>query len=195
MALLTETEINDLLNDMKPMQIKFAELYVNRSLSAAEASVRAGYSKATRYVQSSRLLANDRIKQYVAHLKAVQAVEAEITAAQLIAELKPIAFQDIGDYIEVNEFGDVTVKNLEEVDTRAVKKISIKYGKGDTEGDVVTIELHDKLKATEMLGKSAEAFKDQLDITSGGEKISATTNIIDSKIIINHRRAGEKLEE
>ncbi len=193
MALLTDIELTDVLEALNPMQMLFSELYVNKNLSGGEACRRAGYASASRYVQSARLLANDNVKAYVEHLKSVQAVEAEVTAAALMAELKPVAFQDVTDFLEFNEFGDVGVKSLEDLDTRAIKKISIKKGKGEAEGDIITVELHDKLKAIEMLGKTADVFKDKLDLTSAGEKLA--TPVVESKIFINHRRAGEKIED
>lgn len=69
---------------------------------------------------------------------------------------------------------DGTIKDLHSIPrslTRAIKKIRYKEFTDSTpEGDIKTgriidIEFHDKLKATELLGKNLSLFKDELKVT------------------------------
>ena len=98
----------------------------------------------------------------------------------------------MGDYVIASDFG-VTLKDFNEIDTRAVKKIIIKKGKDEDEGDLITLELHDKLKATELIGKHIGAFSDKLDVTTKGKKLPDSNTV--NKIIINHRRKGEQISK
>lgn len=190
--LLTPEELKITIDALNVKQQKFSELHINRHLSGAEAYRRAGYTAANPYVGASQLLNNPNVQAYVSHLKAVQVVEAEVTAAQVVNELKPVAFQDIKDFISVDALtGDVMVKDLQDVDTRAIKKIAIKRGKPG-EADIITLELHDKLKAAELLGKHTAAFTENLNLTNNGKDLPETK--VENKIFINHRRKGESLE-
>jgi phage terminase small subunit len=77
-----------------------------------------------------------------------------------VAEIAKVAFAEMGTYAEWDG-GSVNLKSSEFMSKKhrsVVKKISEgKFG--------VTIELHDKLKALEQLGRHLGLFKDHLEVT------------------------------
>lgn len=116
-----------------------------------------------------RLLANARVKNYLAELKKQQLQDLYLDANDILKQVAKQAFADYGDYIDFGseevtevdakgmpvidpETGDymkrirsfVNLKNKEEVDTSLLKKVSI--GR-----DGVVVELVDQQKALQLL--------------------------------------------
>ena len=173
----------------------FCELYVidyNGAKAARNAGLAPGGTSHRGVAYELRT--RDYIKKYISHLEEIIAIEAKLEANQIINETKHIAFQDVRDYLEFNDSGEITVKDLSQMgdEAKAIKRIKVKEAKPGFphHGNVVEIEFHDKLKGLELLGRNNGAFTERLDITSKGDKIDhAPVNIN-----INHRKKGEKLK-
>lgn len=125
---------------------RFCEYYVegkNRKV----ALVKAGFKdRPTSY--ASRLLANKKIKKYVAWLKTKALNECMVNAMDLIDAWVRIAFSDITDFVDIYPHS-IRLKPADEVDGQLVK--SIKSGR-----DGISIELYDKMKALDNLAKYIE---------------------------------------
>lgn len=112
------------------------------------------------YVQACRALQQPNVIRILNERREAKRKRAEISQDRVVAEIAKVAFADMGIYAAWGESG-VILKNSETMsdDQRVVvKKISEgKFG--------ATIELHDKLKALEMLGRHLGLFKDHLEVT------------------------------
>lgn len=86
-------EVQDIV--LKPKQLRFVEEYLV-DLNGTKAAVRAGYSRGSAHVTSSRLLAQNNVRKMIEG-----AVEERfgLTTLSIIEELAAIAFHDIGDYV------------------------------------------------------------------------------------------------
>ena len=195
-GLLTPVELTDLLQELPQKERVFCENYIIK-FNASEAGRTAGYSKRTVGNIAHELLKKPRIQRYLAHLVARRSVKTGITAEMVVTELARIAFQDLGDFVSfdgktviLNSFDDIGDK------TCNIKKIKITdlYNAMDEKvGQKSEIELHDKMKALELLGRHTAAFTDNVNITNSDGSLAAPQQVIN--IQINHRKKGEKLSE
>ncbi|AGC45593.1 terminase small subunit [Myxococcus stipitatus DSM 14675] len=119
----TRTAPDEPAHALTAKQRAFVREYL-KDFYAAQAAIRAGYSEATAESQGSRLLRNAKV------LAAVEAGEAELEAAvkdevvvevaEVLRELRRLAFSDIGD--AVGEGGAVlSLKDMPLVELRRVR--------------------------------------------------------------------------
>jgi phage terminase small subunit len=145
-----------------------------RAFNAAAAARIAGYSEASIYEIASRLLTNDNIKAQIearmieSHMSADEALKltSDIARGDITELLTPLGSIDL-DYIRDNGLGRL----IKKVKVRTVTKI----GKGDKDDDTeihdTEIELYDAQAAQRDVLKIAGKYKENVDITTGGEKI------------------------
>lgn len=135
-------------------QALFCEYYFITH-SATKAARLAQYANPN--VSGSRLLTYPKVRRYLA----VRFASVTAAASEVLARLTRIARADIAEYLDAN--GKVTVKDAALTgDTSVIKKYESKTRKtrmGATE-TTVTLELHDPLKAAELLGKHYRLFAD-----------------------------------
>lgn len=72
--------------DLTPKQERFVEEYL-KDLNATQAAIRAGYSEKTAQEQSSRLLSNVMIQQFIQQRRMVLSEKAERTALDVLADI------------------------------------------------------------------------------------------------------------
>ncbi|MFR0607607.1 terminase small subunit [Limosilactobacillus balticus] len=157
---------SDELNDK---QKAFCLYYLQRYNATWAYQKAYGGSYDTARTNGPRLLANARIKNYLAELKKQQSQDLYLDANDILKQIAKQAFADYGDYIDFGseevievdakgmpvfdpETGDyrkytrsfVNLKDKEEVDTSLLKKVSI--GR-----DGVVVELMDQQKALQLL--------------------------------------------
>lgn len=157
---------NDELNDK---QKAFCLYYLQRYNATWAYQKAYGGSYDTARTNGPRLLANARIKNYLAELKKQQSQDLYLDANDILKQIAKQAFADYGDYIDFGseevievdakgmpvfdpETGDyrkytrsfVNLKDKEDVDTSLLKKVSI--GR-----DGVVVELMDQQKALQLL--------------------------------------------
>lgn len=152
-------------DEFTPMQLLFMERYmVHRS--ARRAAVEAGYADDRN--AGWRQLQNEKIVAEITRRKEAQRRRNELLEDEVLAELAKIAFVDITDVVHFTA-GSLDVKGINEIpeDVRpAIKKVTFTPG---LYGDKVSIELHDKLKAQELLGKYLSMWSDTVKV-EGGDK-------------------------
>ena len=114
---------------------------------------------------SSRLLTNANIQNYILEKQKEIEKRTEVTQDMVIKELARIAFLDIRKLY--NDSGGL--KNIQDIDEEAVKAISSLetleeyegYGEDREQiGDTKKVKLLDKVKALELLGKHLGMFND-----------------------------------
>lgn len=140
--------------------------------NASRAAIAAGYSPKSAREQASKLLTKDNVRDAISQITGERSEKNEGLADRIINELKAIAFSDISDYFHIQEDGTLQAKMFEEIPkgaTKAVKKIKQKVVREpspfpDTEPTVTIyteLELYDKLKANELLGRHIGMFNDK----------------------------------
>jgi len=87
-------------SNMKQSYKIFAQEYlVDRN--GTRAMIRAGYSKHTAAEQASRMLKRPEVKAYIQKLKDKRSKRTEITADNVLAQYRNLAFADINDYYHI----------------------------------------------------------------------------------------------
>ena len=140
---------------LSPKEKIFVDEYL-KHLNATQAVKSAGYKVKHPREKGSQLLAKGNIKSYLADKMAKREKRTEITQDLVLSEIAKIAFANIGDVMEWNQFG-VTLKDSKSLsrDQKAVIS-SIKERKQEGEGFSTTsleVKFHDKIKALELAAK------------------------------------------
>jgi phage terminase small subunit len=155
-------EISSALNDRQ-------ELFVNEYLkcfNATKAAKAAGYSEDTAYSQGHRLLKNAEVASRVRERLNQSAMEAD----EVLYHLASIARGDVSEVVDDNGNPDVKMAKtngatllIKRIKTRTVTTAD-KDGAGS---DIVEneIELHDRLRALELIGKHHKLFTDKQEIS------------------------------
>ncbi|WP_163869564.1 terminase small subunit [Myxococcus eversor] len=162
----------DASRELTPKQRAFVREYLKDSC-AAQAAIRAGYSAKTADSAGSRLLRNVKVQAALEEMEAAlaEAVGDEVTVevAEVIRELRYLAFSDIGQ--GVGELGGVrNLKDMPEGFRRAISSIEVEElfeGKGEEReqvGIVTKVKLWPKDKALELLGRFLKMFTDKVDL-------------------------------
>lgn len=150
----------------------FVDYYL-QSFNATDAARRAGYSEKTAYAMGWENLRKPEIKKEVdARLE-----EVHMSADEALKRLADMARGDIGEF--ANSFGGVDwVEAKQKGLTKLVKKWKVRtvtvQGKGEeADKEIVTeeIELHDPQAALDKILRVAGRYRDNLDVTSGGQPI------------------------
>lgn len=140
----------------------------------------------TARVNSSRLLTNANVKQYLDQRMKDREKRTEITQDKVLNELAAIAFANGTDFGKVVikkgknqqgeeiEYQDVELKQTDSLPAEKKKAIAgIKMGKNGVE-----IATCDKVKALELLGRHLGMFKDKVEVSGLDKEVSKLDNII-----------------
>jgi phage terminase small subunit len=163
---------NDELTDKQRL---FCIYYV-KCFNATQAAIKSGYSPDTAHVQGSRLLSNVKVSEEIKRLKSNMANALFIDAMDVLNKYVAIAFADLTDYVDfgqedvplftkrgtpiLKEDGSqmtskqtfVAFKNANEVDGTIISELK--------EGKELSIKLHDKMKALEVLTRYFDLLPD-----------------------------------
>lgn len=139
---------------LQPKHLLFAMKYVEL-LNETKAAIAAGYSEKTAYSQGSRLLKNVEVRAEIERLM----TETAMGKNEVLYRLSQIARADIDDVMTIQgNLPFVDIQRAQELaKTGLIKKI--KVGKQGIE-----FELHDKMRALEMLGKYYALFTDKVQV-------------------------------
>ena len=150
---------------------KFVDEYLV-DFNATAAAIRAGYSESTAQEQSSQLLARPDIRALIAEGQKAIAERTQSFQDDAVSELKIVGFSDLADFLSVKEGGIVEQKPFNELtkaQTRCIKKIKQTVRSSHSadgsilhQTAVLEVELFDKLKALELLGRHLGMFNDTL---------------------------------
>jgi len=149
------------MSELNDKQIAFTRFYINE-FNATKAAKRAGYSEKTCESQGSTLLRNPKVQAEVRRLIEEKEGSYDIERKGVLNELAKIAFSNISDFcLWSNEGIDyIDSKNLLKKQTAAIKKITCKKVDGEkSTTTTVSIELWDKAKSLELLGKHLGLFE------------------------------------
>jgi len=150
-------EVNTKKSKLTDKQERFCQEYMI-DLNATQAAIRAGYSKKTAQAISTENLSKPLIQARIQELKSKISDKAEITAVEILKELKNFAYSDITETITL------TVEELKELPSE-VRRLITQYKKttktlmghgNDPEAiieEAVELKFVDKMRAFEMLNK------------------------------------------
>lgn len=168
---------------LTPKERLFVQLYLI-SLNATKAAREAGYS-----AESARQIGSDlRAKAYISRAieKAMEARtrRTKVTQDRVIRELERIAFSDMDDFATVVS-GRLKIHDSskrKEGCSRVIKKITQSESDSKDGGSFSQgLELHDKMKALDLLGRHVGLFKRDSEDEDEGEpdksiKLKYSTN-------------------
>lgn len=150
----------------------FAKEYLV-DLNASAAAERAGYSKKTAGAIGHKLLKITQIQSAISGAMIDREKNTGVTADRIVLELAKVAFADIKHYVVVDEGGGIKIKLFSDMPdgaSGAIKAIKENRAiKEDADGNQVTVydkttyEMHDKMKALELLGRHLGMFKDKVE--------------------------------
>jgi phage terminase small subunit len=154
---------------MNVKQEQFCREYLI-DLNAAQAAIRAGYSKRSARTIGHRLLTNDDVQATISKLKADRSREVGVDAQWVLKRLVRIADFDIRKLFD-NEGNLLPIKQLDEDTALALASIDI----GEiTNGDgfisqTKKVKAIDKRAALELIGRHVGMFVDKVEtkITEG----------------------------
>jgi len=161
-------------------QILFCYEFVNSNFNQTKAALAANYSKRSASQIANRLLKQDKIQEKINEIMQKKMSEIDVTTTDVVQELKLLAFSDIKNILswDDKQIAIVPSSKLKEF-SKCIKSISLiekeipfEIGKGQTTNTIlrkVRIELHDKLKALELIGKNLKMFTDKVEMSGNIE--------------------------
>ena len=150
---------------------KFVDEYLV-DFNGTKAAERSGYSADSAQEIASQLLARPDIRELVAEGQKEIMERTQTFQDNAVAELKIVGFSNLADFLTVKDGGIVEQKPFNELtkeQTKCIKKIKQTVRSSHSadgtilhQTAVIEIELHDKLKALELLGRHLGMFNDTL---------------------------------
>ena len=154
------------LTDQKKV---FCEEYLLH-LNGTKATEAAGYSKKAAKQQAYKLLGEEAVQEYIQQLMAERSERTRVQSDEVISGLEAVAYTDLPDILDFDgeKITFKPFKDLTPMQRKALKKIKIKRRKipGNTRGEIIEeieIELLDKLKSPELLGRHLAMFTDKVE--------------------------------
>lgn len=126
----------------------------------------------TAMASASRLLRNDKVKEYIQELQKKVEEKTTVTIEDIVNELTAIAFADrtkiskvVNENIEIDENIKVNMPNviMTNTDNLDIKEKKVIAGYKKTRNGV-SVETYDKVKALELLGKYLGMFTETVKI-------------------------------
>ena len=145
----------------------FVDEFFNKKFNATEAYLavypKSNYNSAR--ANSARLIATDNVKEEIKSRLA----EMHMSSDEVLKELSEIARGDIGDFLDNNLLIDLHKGG----NTKLIKRLKQKTIQGkENEIHDIDLELYDRVKVLEDIGKYHGLFSDKLDITTKGESLN-----------------------
>ena len=150
--------------NLSPKQKKFCAEYL-KDLNAAQATIRAGYSKnrKTARLTGHRMITNDKVQKEIQRLMKRRSKRTEITQDRVLQELAALGFSNIKDYInrDYSTEGSIVFKNIDKISRK--KASAIESIKVNAKEDRIEFKLHNKPKSIEMIGRHLGMFLDKVE--------------------------------
>ena len=189
----TKKMVEEIKAELEDMQELFCREYII-DFNATQAGIRAGYSENTAAQQCSRLLNLVKVQKYLQYLTSDRAKRLQVTADKIVQEIAKIAFHNVEDLLDYFD-GNVLFNDLDQMRfPEIIKSIEVKETKGkngERIGKIAKIQVYDKVKALELLGKHTALFTENLNLTNNGKDLPTPTQTVN--VMINHRGRGEPL--
>lgn len=149
-------------NKLSAKQQRFVDEYCV-DFNGKQAAIRAGYSVKTANEQAARLLTNVNVKRALEEKRAEIAEESKLKASDVIDELRKIAFSDITQVMSFSA-SKAKIKSSRKLSEDAKKIVaSVSQTRAG-----LTVKLHDKVKALELLGRYLNIFTDRVEVEGRG---------------------------
>jgi phage terminase small subunit len=168
-------------------QEAFCLAVVDPNVPDATAAYRSAYETknmkpATINRAATALMQNYTITTRIEELRAPVIDKLQITLEAVVVEIAKTAFANVADYLEIGENGKatLTLTDITPDQMAAIKKVKtseIKDSKGEVTGYSNELELGDKLKALEMLGRHVGVFPNARDIVDQSITVNTTVNM------------------
>ena len=149
-------------NKLSAKRQRFVDEYCI-DFNGTQAAIRAGYSIKSANEQAARLLANVSVKRALEEKRAEISESSKLKTSDVIDELKNIAFSDITQVVSFNA-AKAKVKSSRKLSEDAKKTIA---SVSQTQNGL-TVKLHDKVKALELLGRYLNIFTDRVEVDGCG---------------------------
>ncbi|MEB7394305.1 terminase small subunit [Mammaliicoccus sciuri] len=147
------------MNELSTKQQRFADEYL-KSLNITQSAINAGYSKTSAHVAGSRLLKNDKVKNYIDSQKKELMEKGVLEAQELLYLLSRAA---TGEETETKE---IVVKRGEYVENPVTKRLNVIYNE-HVELIEVPIKVSDRNKARDLLGKYHSIWTENHNLSVG----------------------------
>lgn len=145
---------------MTQRQRRFVEEYLkSTNFDAKAASIAAGFSAKTAAQCASRMLKMPEVKAAIEAAIAARSTRANISQDEVIAELRKIAFGNMGSVAKWSPSG-VVFKDSETLTPEQLGSVASVEETTTKDGGSMKVRQHDKVKALELLGKHVGMFKD-----------------------------------
>lgn len=158
------------LRELTAKEALFVKEYL-LDLSPKRAAIRAGYSEHTAHAIGYELMRKEGVLERIEEAMKARSKRTEVTADKVIKELARIAFSDMDDFavIEEGKLSLIDSNTRKRGRSRVIKKITQSTSdssgpEGSSNSISQSLELHDKLRALELLGKHLKMFKDTLRV-------------------------------
>jgi phage terminase small subunit len=149
-------------NKLSAKRQRFVDEYCV-DFNGTQAAIRAGYSIRTANEQAARLLATVSVKKALDEKRLEIAEESKLKVSDVIDELRNIAFSDITQVISFSA-SKAKIKSSRKLTEDAKKTIA---SVSQTQNGL-TVKLHDKVKALELLGRYLNIFTDRVEVDGCG---------------------------
>jgi len=170
-------------------QIAFCHYYII-DWNATQAAIKAGYSENCARQLAAETLSKPYIQAYISDIQKDIAKEAGISFLSQVLELKKVAYTDISsmftDWVNLEDFNSLSKEQKGAILEISYKKDRIKDT--DIETEFVKLKLHDKIRAIQEINKMLGYSVENIDITTGGEKLTNETTVT----FINARKKDVK---
>lgn len=151
--------INDMRKALNVRQQRFAESYVQTG-NATKSAIKAGYSEKTAATNSTKLLNNTKVSDYIEALREEMMDEAILSGKEVLLRLSQIAMA------QTTEKDFVTAKRAEYVENENnPEKKQLVYNE-NIEMVEKPPKISDQNKALELLGKHHKLWTDKTQIDS-----------------------------
>lgn len=164
-------------------QQRFCEIYT-RTNNIRLAAKQAGYSPNAAHILGWKIRQEPKCARYIAWLKARVADECIIKGVEIVDQYIRIAFADITDFITTDRFGNLKLKQLEQLDGQVITRIN-------QTASGINVELADKNKALEKLEKYFEFMPKDWRQKIEERKV----DLMEKRLEIEKFRAGQLDEE
>lgn len=153
---------------LNEQMVRYCEEYVKNPDDQTACAIAAGYSPDTAVNQASRLMADQRIKDRIAHLRQARSRRTKIDADYVLKRLVEIDQMDVLDILTdegalkpVSQWPKVWRTSLSAMDINRIRMAG-SDGQEDIESTMQKVKWPDKVKNLELIGKhvGVSAFKE-----------------------------------
>lgn len=174
-------KIKEMEDKLTEKQKLFAYYYI-QSFNGTQSAIKAGYSSKSAFVEASRQLKNDKVRELIEELKKDFSDNIGLTTQMVVNRHAKIAFSNIFDFVD----GQRRLKPVEEIDGTLVSDFTYK-----TENS--TSEYGDTSKTT--LKLKVEDRKNSLNFLTKYTGLDKALNIAEEKLKIDKVRAKIDIEK